>query len=67
MRRRVACGEPWTLCLTEQRQTIELAYFGGFTQSEIAKLLDQPVGTVKGRMRLGLDKMRRQLTVEGVA
>ena len=51
----------------EQRQTIELAYFGGFTQSEIAKLLDQPVGTVKGRMRLGLEKMRRQLTVEGVA
>ena len=50
----------------EQRQTIELAYFGGFTQTQIAELLDQPVGTVKGRMRLGLDKMRRQL-VEGVA
>jgi RNA polymerase sigma-70 factor (ECF subfamily) len=50
----------------EQRQTIELAYFGGFTQSEIAKLLHEPVGTVKGRMRLGLEKMRRQL-VEGVA
>jgi RNA polymerase sigma-70 factor, ECF subfamily len=45
----------------EQRQTIELAYFGGFTQSQIAELLDQPVGTVKGRMRLGLDKMRREL------
>jgi RNA polymerase sigma-70 factor, ECF subfamily len=50
----------------EQRQTIELAYFGGFTHSEIAKLLQEPVGTVKGRMRLGLDKMRRQL-VEGMA
>jgi RNA polymerase sigma-70 factor, ECF subfamily len=50
----------------EQRQTIELAYFGGFTHSEIAKLLHEPVGTVKGRMRLGLEKMRRQL-VEGVA
>jgi RNA polymerase sigma-70 factor, ECF subfamily len=50
----------------EQRQTIELAYFGGFTQNEIAKLLEQPLGTVKGRMRLGLEKMRRQL-VEGVA
>jgi RNA polymerase sigma-70 factor, ECF subfamily len=50
----------------EQRQTIELAYFGGFTHSEIAELLHEPVGTVKGRMRLGLDKMRRQL-VGGVA
>jgi RNA polymerase sigma-70 factor (ECF subfamily) len=51
---------------TEQRQTIELAYFGGFTQTQIAELTDQPVGTVKGRMRLGLEKMRREL-VEGVA
>ena len=50
----------------EQRRALELAYFGGFTQSQIAELLDEPVGTVKGRMRLGLDKMRRQL-VEGVA
>src|SRR5215208_5895265 len=50
---------------TEQRQTIELAYFGGFTHSEIAGLLQEPVGTVKGRMRLGLEKMRRQM-VEGV-
>jgi RNA polymerase sigma-70 factor (ECF subfamily) len=45
----------------EQRRTIELAYFGGFSQSEIAELLDEPVGTVKGRMRLGLDKLRRRL------
>jgi RNA polymerase sigma-70 factor, ECF subfamily len=50
----------------EQRQTIELAYFGGFTHVQIAELLEEPVGTVKGRMRLGLDKMRRQL-VEGAA
>jgi RNA polymerase sigma-70 factor (ECF subfamily) len=40
---------------------IELAYFGGFSQSEIADMLDTPIGTVKGRMRLGLDKMRGQL------
>jgi RNA polymerase sigma-70 factor, ECF subfamily len=45
----------------DQRRTIELAYFGGFSQSEIAELLDAPIGTVKGRMRLGLDKLRRQL------
>jgi RNA polymerase sigma-70 factor, ECF subfamily len=45
----------------EQRQTIELAYFGGYTHTEIAELLDQPIGTVKGRMRLGLDKLRNQL------
>jgi len=50
----------------EQRQTIELAYFGGFTHVQIAELLEEPVGTVKGRMRLGLEKMRRQL-VEGAA
>jgi RNA polymerase sigma-70 factor, ECF subfamily len=50
----------------EQRRTIELAYFGGFTHSQIAELLDEPIGTVKGRMRLGLEKMRREM-VEGVA
>ncbi len=45
----------------EQSQVIELAYFGGFTHTEIASLLEIPVGTIKGRMRLGLDKMRVQL------
>ena len=50
----------------EQRRTIELAYFGGFSHSQIAELLDEPIGTVKGRMRLGLDKLRRQLS-EGYA
>src|SRR4051812_37379172 len=42
----------------EQSQVIELAYFGGFSQSEIATMLDTPIGTIKGRMRLGLEKMR---------
>jgi RNA polymerase sigma-70 factor, ECF subfamily len=46
---------------SEQRKVIELAYFGGFTHVEIASMLDTPVGTVKGRMRLGLQKLREQL------
>jgi RNA polymerase sigma-70 factor, ECF subfamily len=46
---------------SEQQQVIELAYFGGFTHSQIADLLQLPVGTVKGRMRLGLGKMRTEL------
>jgi RNA polymerase sigma-70 factor (ECF subfamily) len=45
----------------EQVHVIELAYFGGFTHTEIASMLDLPVGTVKGRMRLGLEKMRSRL------
>jgi RNA polymerase sigma-70 factor (ECF subfamily) len=42
----------------DQRQVIELAYFGGFTHTEIADMLELPAGTVKGRMRLGLAKLR---------
>ncbi len=42
----------------DQRQVIELAYFGGFTHTQIAEMLELPPGTVKGRMRLGLTKMR---------
>jgi RNA polymerase sigma-70 factor, ECF subfamily len=45
----------------EQSRVIELAYFGGFTHTEIAEMLETPVGTVKGRMRLGLGKLRGQL------
>ena len=42
----------------EQSQVIELAYFGGFSHSEIAEMLGAPLGTIKGRMRLGLEKIR---------
>ncbi len=42
----------------EQLKVLELAYFSGYTHTEIAELLDVPLGTVKGRMRLGLKKMR---------
>jgi RNA polymerase sigma-70 factor, ECF subfamily len=49
----------------EQSRVIELAYFGGFTHSEIAEMLEAPIGTVKGRMRLGLEKMRSTLEPQG--
>jgi RNA polymerase sigma-70 factor (ECF subfamily) len=45
----------------EQSKVIELAYFGGFSHSEIAEMLSMPLGTVKGRMRLGIEKIRTQL------
>jgi RNA polymerase sigma-70 factor (ECF subfamily) len=45
----------------DQRQVIELAYFSGFSHSEIAGLLEIPPGTVKGRMRLGMVKLRLAL------
>jgi RNA polymerase sigma-70 factor (ECF subfamily) len=48
----------------EQCRVIELAYFGGFTHTQIATMLEMPVGTVKGRMRLGLEKMRTALSGE---
>jgi len=47
-----------------QREAIELAYFGGLTQVEIAEQTSTPLGTVKSRMRLGLLAMRRALTGE---
>jgi RNA polymerase sigma-70 factor (ECF subfamily) len=46
---------------TDQRRVIELAYFGGFTHRQIADMLELPQGTVKGRMRLGLVKLRLSL------
>jgi RNA polymerase sigma-70 factor, ECF subfamily len=45
----------------EQSKVIELAYFGGFSHSEIAEMLSMPLGTVKGRMRLGIEKIRTQI------
>ncbi len=45
----------------DQSKVIQLAYFGGFSHSEIAEMLNMPLGTVKGRMRLGLEKMRGRM------
>ena len=45
----------------EQREAITLAFFNGLTHQEIAERTGAPLGTVKGRMRLGLRKMRQQL------
>jgi len=45
----------------EQREVLRLGYYGGFSQTEIAELLDLPLGTVKGRMRLALARLRRTL------
>lgn len=52
-------------CLpAEQSSVIELAYYGGYTQVEIAALFDAPVGTIKGRIRLGLEKLRADLLAD---
>ncbi|MGH2347509.1 MAG: RNA polymerase sigma factor [Chloroflexota bacterium] len=54
----------------DQRRAIELAYFAGLSHSEIAGQLKVPLGTVKGRLRIGLQKMRALLDVprmQGVA
>jgi RNA polymerase sigma-70 factor (ECF subfamily) len=51
---------------SEQSRVIELAYFGGFTHTEIADIIGAPIGTIKGRMRLGLEKMRKLLGPEEI-
>ncbi len=45
----------------DQRRVIELAFYSGYSHAEIAEMLDLPLGTVKGRMRLGLERVRRAM------
>jgi RNA polymerase sigma-70 factor, ECF subfamily len=52
---------------TEQLKILELAYFSGYTHVEISQLLSLPLGTVKGRMRLGLKKIRDHFESRGAA
>lgn len=50
----------------DQRQAVELAHYGGLSHSEIATKLGLPLGTVKGRLRLAMEKMHSFLTARGV-
>jgi RNA polymerase sigma-70 factor (ECF subfamily) len=48
-----------------QREALELAYYGGFSQSELAERLGQPLGTIKSRMFTGLSRLREELGEPG--
>ena len=61
MERRAIIGGALAELPAEQREALELGYFGGLSQSEIAERTGQPLGTVKTRMRLAMQKLRGRL------
>ena len=58
--------EAFSVLTDDERRAIELAYLGGHTYREVAELLDQPEGTVKSRIRVGLRRLRDTLSESGV-
>jgi RNA polymerase sigma factor (sigma-70 family) len=63
---RSAVREAMSSLPSEQRQAVELAYFGGYSQREIAEMTHVPLTTVKGRMRLALEKLSSYLQGRGL-
>ena len=64
--RRRLVQEALTQLPAEQREALELGYYGGLTQSELAERLDQPLGTIKSRMFTGLSRLRDLLDQAGL-
>ena len=62
---RDAIKEALAILPAEQRQTVELAYFGGYSHREIADMIRVPLSTVKGRMRLAMEKLHSYLQGRG--
>ena len=63
---RAAVRDAMSSLPAEQRQVVEMAYFGGYSHTEIADMTRVPLGTVKGRMRLALEKMSSYLRGRGL-